>query len=444
VESSGTASLGAGSDGDGIMVSWVTLKRWSLLIILNLIAAITYLSVSWAAGSLSHVLVSVFSSPDSREYRAVANWIFGGPSTPASAWRPYLYPMLIGLAERLGGIRGVWLLNVALWFITLNVAFAATSRFVKSNWAAAVVFLVLATNISLILLSFEGLTEIAVVALLAVWIYGLSRLTRRPTPPQVAWALLPVALLVVVKPEFEILLAAVAVVLVALIFGSTARGPAAAVFVACLVPIAIQLAINVHFNGYFGISNIGDKTLRGYYLSRLDVAIGQSHDVRSARLLMIGLSNLEVARFVLNHFGEAVIVFVATLKENLLAGTNFMSGHPRIASAILVTQSVYFVLLLSLIPLVALALWRARDGRLALLSIATLNVLFAGGLTFYQGDRITIVALPLWLIAYALALKEVRGPMVSRSVTVRPTSAPTPRAGGRDSETEPANATPRK
>ena len=426
------------------MVSWVTLKRWSLLIILNLIAAITYLSVSWAAGSLPHVLVSVFSSPDSREYRAVANWILGGPSTPASAWRPFLYPLLIGLAERLGGIRGVWLLNVALWFVTLNVAFAATHRLVKSNWAAAVVFLVLATNISLILLSFEGLTEIAVVALLAVWIYGLSHLTRRPTPSQVAWALLPVALLVVVKPEFEILLAAVAVVLVVLIFGSPARGPAAAVFIACLVPIAVQLAINVHFNGYFGISNIGDKTLRGYYLSRLDVAIGQSHDVRSARLLMIGLSNLEVARFVLNHFGEAVIVFVATLKENLLAGTNFMSGHPRIASAILVTQSVYFVLLLSLIPLVALALWRARDGRLALLSIATLNVLFAGGLTFYQGDRITIVALPLWLIAYVLALKEARGPKVSRSAETPTESAPTVRGGGRDSEPEPANAAPRQ
>jgi hypothetical protein len=436
-----------GSQGTAGMVRWVALRRPSRLIILNLFALISYLLVSRVSGSLARILTTVFSSPDSRSYRAVADWIFGGASAAASAWRPFLYPLLMGLAERLGGVRGVWLLNVALWFITLNVAAAATYRFVKSNWAAALVFLVLATNVSLILLSFHGLTEITVVALLAVWIYGLSHLTRRPTASQVAWALLPVSLLVVVKPEFEFLLAVMVVVLVVGITRSSAPGLAAVVFVACLIPVAVQLAIEVHFNGYFGISNIGDKAFRTFFLSRLDVAIGESSNLQTARLKMVGLSNLDSARFVLNHFGDAVVVFASTLKENLLTGTNFLP-NPSIAHALRITVRAQFVLLLAMIPLVGVALWRARDGRLALLCIATLNIFLTGGLTFMEGDRITIVAFPLWIIAFVLAVKEAGGLDLWRALAARrhPPSAQTihPATGGPESAPGTVNATQRR
>jgi len=390
------------------VISWVTLKRPSRLVILNLIALISYLLVSWASGSARHVFSEVFSRPDSVEYRAVADWIYGArASADASAWRPFLYPVLLGLAQRVGGLLGIWFLNVALWLIALNVAYAATYRFVKSNWAAAVVFVLLATNISLILLTFEGLTEITVVALLTVWVYGLSHLTRRPSASQVAWALIPVSLLVVVKPEFEFLLAVMVVVLLVGIVRGPARGLSMLVLALCLIPIAIQLAINIHFNGYFGISNIGEKAIRGYFLSRLDVAIGQSIDVDAARLKLVDISNFEAARLVLNHFGDAVAVFASTLFENLVAGSNFLiHGHTLLARVIVATNVSYFVLLLASIPIVVVAVWRARDGRLALLCVALLNIYVSGGLTFSQGDRITIVALPLLLVTGALALKE--------------------------------------
>src|SRR5258708_540662 len=212
------------------------LKR-STLLILNLIAVASCMFVGWAAGSIAHVEASVFSSQDSREYREYADWIFGArPSSVASNWRPFLYPLLLGLAERAGGVRGVWLLNVAVWFTALNFCAAATYRFVKSEWAAALVFLVLATNLSLMMLTYQGLTEPTVIALLAIWVYGLSRLTPRPTPGQIAWLVLPVTLAVVVKPEFEFLLAVLAVIVVVGIIRSDTRGLATGVFAACLLP----------------------------------------------------------------------------------------------------------------------------------------------------------------------------------------------------------------
>jgi hypothetical protein len=409
------------------MVSWVALKRWLVVIFLNLSAAIIYRTVGSTSDLLMHVqtahagFFSVFSSNDSVQYHAVADWIFGARPRPvdASAARPFLYPLLLGLAERIDGLSGIWLLNVLLWFTMLNFAAAATYRFVKSTWAAAIVFLVLAANASLIVLTFKGLTEITTVALLAIWIFGISHLTRHPTPPQVVWALLPVALLVLVKPLFELLLAVVAVVLIVGIVKSPARGFSVVVFAACLVPVAIQLALMEYFNGYFGISNIGEAALRGYYLPRLEIALGQSTSYEDGRLRVSVLSNADIAPLVLSHFWDAVIVFVTSLKENLLAGTGFVRGHLKLETYILDTQLVSFVLQLVLIPLVAAALWLKRDGRLALLCVALLNVYLASGITFHQSDRITIIALPLWLVALVIAFYQVGGAEAVRSLSLR-------------------------
>src|SRR5258708_20441571 len=142
------------------------LKR-STLLILNLIAVARYLVVGWAAGSIAHVEASVFSSQGSREYREYADWIFGArPSSVASNWRPFLYPLLLGLAERAGGVRGVWLLNVAVWFAALNFFAAATYPFGKSELAAALVFLLRSTYFSTMILSYQGFPSPTVTPLL--------------------------------------------------------------------------------------------------------------------------------------------------------------------------------------------------------------------------------------------------------------------------------------
>jgi hypothetical protein len=104
--------------------------------------------------------------------------------------------------------------------------------------------------------------------------------------------------------------------------------------------------------------------------------------------------------------------------------------------------------LLVMIPLLAVALWRARDGRLALLCIAILNVLLTGGLTFFQGDRITIVALPLWLTALVLAARQAGGAELWRFVAARlglaTTSTLRSENGNPEGAPGPANATSRQ
>lgn len=368
-----------------------------------------YLLVSWQSGYLAHPTAGVFSSPDSHEYRQVADWIFGARgSADASAWRPFLYPVLLGLADRVGGAAALWVLNVVMWFAALNIAAAAAYRLVRSEWAAILAFLALAINVSLVLLTYQALTEITTVALIATWICGLSHLTSRPGAAQVVWALLPLTLLVVVKPEFELLLALMIVVLVILVWRTPVRGAAGIAIAACLLPVAIQLTVMVTFNHYFGISTIGDSTIRGYFLARLYMAVNHTTDFNAARQQVIGLTNLEAARLALGHAGDAIAVFSTTLKDNLLAGSNFIlpEANTHLNSVVIWTNRAYALMLVALVPLATAALWRARDGRLALLCLATLNIFLSGGLSFYQGDRLTVIALPLWTIAGLLALRE--------------------------------------
>src|SRR5665213_1662142 len=138
---------------------WFTSRRLLPLVILNLVAVLSYILVGCVSSYFAHVFTIVYSTPDSRSYHVVGEWLLGSrPLPPESLMRPFLYPLLQGLAAHLGGVLGVWLLNVALWFFALNLTAAATFRFVKSSWVAAFVFLALATNVSLILLSFHGLT----------------------------------------------------------------------------------------------------------------------------------------------------------------------------------------------------------------------------------------------------------------------------------------------
>jgi hypothetical protein len=155
------------------------------------------------------------------------------------------------------------------------------------------------------------------------------------------------------------------------------------------------------------VSAIGDITLRKYFLARLEIAIGDAANMAAARTLTIGLGNFEIARLVLNHIGDAIFVFAQTLKDNLLAGTNFIAVNRLLNRVVELTNLVYVAVLVLLIPLAGAALWRGRDLRLALLCAAILNIMVAGGLSFDQGDRLTIIALPLWATVLVMAAKEL-------------------------------------
>jgi hypothetical protein len=398
------------------------MRRIAVVVALNLVALGTYGLVAAQMGFFSHMSETLFSSPDSLGYRDVGDWLFRAiPNSVESVHRPFLYPLLLGAASRIGGDAAIWTLNLLLWLGTVNVTAAATWRLTGRPLFGAIVFLLLATNVSLIVLSFQALTELTVAFLESIWIFGLALSALPPSKPRdIAMLLLPISLLTVVKPAYQIELL-VALLLLVIVIWRLPRGRAAAATVvgACCIPIVFQLGLNATANHVFSLSSTGDAEVRGYYVSQVYASInGLPDDLVAARQVVYGWSNGQVVSFLVDHRGPAARTLLSNLHSNLTSSSNFIDPGktPLLAAAVLDTNRAFLRLHLLFLPIVALAIWRRRDVRLVLLYAFALVLILVPSLIFDQGDRYIEMALPLWAAAYALAVSDLL-PVIFRSVT---------------------------
>lgn len=385
----------------------------ALFAALNVVAIAAYGWVAAQMGFFSHMSASLFWSPDSHTYREVAEWLFGaGPNTLETQHRAFLYPLLLGLTERLGGDPGIWIFNTLCWIGMLNLTSMAALRLTRRITVAAAVFLVLAANASLVVLSMQALTETVTGFLLSVWILGLASSELPPARARdVAMLVLPISLLTVVRPQFEIQLA-IAILLLAITIWRlhSRRAVLAVVAVACCLPVMFQVALNATANHTFAIARAGDVELRLYYVSQVYASLnGLPDDLEAARAVVGPWSDAQALKYLVDHRGPAARTFVDNLHRDLTADSNFVepSQAPLLASVIRNTNRLFLKIHVAFVPIVLLALWRRRDVRLLFL------YLFAGSLTAIaalivdQGDRYIAVVLPLWAAAYGLAVADL-------------------------------------
>lgn len=389
------------------------MRTLALILVFNMAAAAMY---AWVAGQLSffnHLSETLFSSPDSQTYHDVANWLFGtAPNPVESQHRPFLYPLLLGLAERVSGTPGIWALNLLCWFGMLNVTAAATWRMTGRPLLAAIVFLGMATNISLIVLSFQALTEALTAFLESLWILGLAVTVLPPFKARhIALLLLPIALLTVVKPGYQLELL-IAFALLAITVWRWRRGRAMAIVAvaASCTPVIFQLGLMATANHTFGLSSTGGIELKNYYASQVYASInGLPDDLVAARVDVDRMSDSEVVAFLFKHPGPAIGTLVANLHGNLTSGSNFVdpAKTPFLADAVRDANRAYLKLHVVFLPLVAIAIWFRRDVRLLLLYSFAVMVTLVPSLIVDQGDRYILMALPLWAAAYALTISDL-------------------------------------
>jgi hypothetical protein len=392
--------------GDGV-------RRLAVFMALNVVAIAAYALVAIQLGFFSHLSDTLFSSPDSHTYRDVGHWLLGAASNPVeSQHRPFLYPLLAGLAEKIGGAPGIWIVNLVCWFGMVNVTAAATLRLTGRLTIAAIVFLVLATNASLIVLSFQALTESLTAFLESLWILGLAMSRLPPARPrETAMLLLPISLLTVVKPQFQLQLV-IALVLLAITIWRMRSGRAAlaVAVVACCLPVVFQLGLMATANHRLGLSDSGEAEFKLYYVSQVYATInGLPDDLVAARVEVGRWSDRQALTFLLDHRGTAINTLVSNLHRNLTSGSNFVDPNqaPLLADTIRNTNRWYQKLHVVFLPIVLLAIWRRRDLRLLLLYLFASLVTLLPSLIVDQGDRYIELALPLGAAAYGLAVADL-------------------------------------
>lgn len=382
---------------------------WLVFAALNLLAIAFYIAIAARLGFFSHMEATLFSSPDSNVYRDVANWLWGSrPNTLESQRRPFLFPLLLGAADRIAGAAGIWIFNLVCWLGTLNVTAIAVLRMTRRLVSAIAVFLVLASSVSLIALNLQALTEPLTGVLEAVWILGLAIAGMPPSRPRdFALVLTPITLLTVVRPGNEVVLLIAAILTPVAIWRMRQRRVAAVLVVALsCIPLMVQLGLMEAANHFFGLSSAGAEQFRDYYASQVYASVkGLPADLVVARLAVHPMSNLALGLFLISHPAASLDIFLSNLRDNLTSGSSFIdpATTPTLARAARWINRSYLLLHAVFLPIVAVAIWRQRDFRLIVLVVFLAALVLLCSLINTQGDRYVLMTLPLWTAAYALA-----------------------------------------
>ena len=353
-----------------------------------------------------------FSTPDAQEYLS-AGYEFHDPTlTGFSYTRPFLYPLLIRISRGAGGAWALWLMQLLFWLGAANLVFLALQRAVQRNSIAVVGSLMYASNLSAIAITLHGLTETVTALLLSALLFTIA--ARDPQQPVrlLHRAVLILVLLTVVKPLFYIPLLLVLAMLPFLAFGIYRQEPRRLVILALVLsPLVYQLALmKVKYNAVT-VSFITGKTLRNYLLTQgLRQTGGGTWEDAMSRAQ--ALPKDEIPAHMAEHRRMYAALLFENLQGNIEANPTYLLFPKQFAQPVLASwmkrmnRVYYFLHVLFLLPWLA-ALPIARRTRnqgawLLLLAAGLMNlyILATSAISFWQGDRLVLPALPVFAVLY--------------------------------------------
>lgn len=359
----------------------------------------------------------MFFTPDAGEYRAVGEWVIHGTGTNATLTRPYLYPVVIALANALGGVIGVWSVQVIAWLVCILCVHLAVRIITGYRWLAWIASTVVMFNLSLFALTFHALTEVFTAMLLAVlMLFVASNYQRWATIRFFCLLALQFVALSLVRPVFFPLLALWVIVFGPLLYFRAFKAQPKALFllVVALLPLVPQLAIMHIKHDRWGISAIGSMTFRDFLFAE---GYGEVNglNIEEARAAVHSTGERRMRRFILAHPGTYSRLYLTHLKYNTFNSEGFAlqmvpgNEHPFAWMFMLRTNNLYAALhALALLPCSWLLIGdlRRRDAGRALLwampMAVTWCILLTSGISFWQGDRLVLSVVPVFIVLYAI------------------------------------------
>ena len=116
----------------------------------------------------------MFSTVDSRTYWWTGQEFYKFSEKGFSEMRPFLYPLIIVFIQKIFGLAGIWIMQLFFWIISINLIFLSIKRMTNNKILSFVGSLIIALNISYIVLTVHALTEAITIVLLSCLIYFVS------------------------------------------------------------------------------------------------------------------------------------------------------------------------------------------------------------------------------------------------------------------------------
>lgn len=355
-----------------------------------------------------------YSTVDSKSYLDVANWLENGVDTEQVSKRPLLYPIILLVATKIGGVYGIWLLQVLFWFFSLNFIFLAIKSLTKSTVTAFIGALVFMLNLSVIALTLHALTEVTTIFLLSMLGYFLTKKMKDYREPQfLHLGLLFLVLLTLVKPAFSLPLYAVLFIVFPIFYlKKHLKYPKHFLkLVLILLPLIIQLTIVKTKYDELTVSTIGPKTFTNYFVAQgvesiesieRKEALEKANAFKGDEELDYVYDNISVysKQFVWNIVnninGRPVFLLYPVGNENF-EFAEFMKAYNGL------TFRLHYLFVILILPLLIILLWKKNYPLLFLLGFfytLGLYLIVTTGISFWQGDRLTLPAIATWSFLY--------------------------------------------
>ena len=385
----------------------------SLFVILNLIAILFYFIIAVKFDYFDKLESSIWSVPLTEGYRNVADYLFNGMqgSPPyQSEYRPFLYPLILGSCRYFSNnAYAVWFMQFILWIFSLNLIALSVKVFTKRRLFLIASFIIFAANISVIAFTFKAVTITPVIFLLSLWIFLFMKYDMSTLGLTSVFLLTFVlSLLAVLKPVFQLHLL---LFLLYVFFKHIRRLKIYPVILIALIPVIMQLSFMVKVHNVFSLSTISEITFKRYLAAKVYAIVEynslDSKSIDQARSKIHNSDYWKLFKYFYKHPYHASVVFLQNvIIENMLVPSHFAGDLMDFTRK---TNTIFYYLHFIFFPLLIYTLFAARNDlsfKMVFLYGFFMLIIFSSGISFWQGDRLTIVSLPLWLIVYSYVLNS--------------------------------------
>jgi len=354
---------------------------------------------------------------DSGTYRDAGEWLFGRAGSGPISYRPWLYPLLIGLARTLFGPNAenaLWITQFLMWLASGLFIYLGLHNATRSTVLAMIGAGFFYSHPSPLILTFHGMTETLNIFLISMFAWVLTTTSQN----RLYYAILLIALATVTKPIYLVFLILL-IVVVLLQNKQTTRLKQLAMIALLLIPIWIQLLLSYSTSGRFTISQIGGYTFKNYLVA--DVYLHtEGTEWREAMALIDDWDMRQQLDYLWQHKrGTILAVRNHLVDSNIWTGSFFTLGEGNRMDGFAISMNAFATYLhLLMLPLVFYYLLSPRyienKRTIALLYLCFVIQWLTSGISTGQEDRLMMTAIPLWILTYLLLW---RGMYITRPPT---------------------------
>ncbi len=387
------------------------------LCILNILSLFVYMVIFFnLKQNVSEDIM--FSTSDAQTYYDVVDWLKYKIDSESVSIRPLLYPLILLTMTKFGGVNGVWIIQVIFWLLSINFTFMTIKNITKSNLFSFFGVLLLISNLSLITLTLHALTEVTTAFLLSMMLFFMSRKIKEYRSIHFFHTcLFFMVLLTILKPTFYIpLLCLFFVVFPSFYLRKHLKYPINFLKVVLIIlPLIIQISIIYIKYGHAKVSLIGTKTISRYIVPQGIQQI-ESISFEDAVKKSESFSESQQWDYIQRHASQYFYLFLNNIKNNIKGNPTFLlypKGYENYKLAqftknynyiIYIAHFIFFILIF---PLMLIFIKNKNISLLFFLGLSYLlgfYFIVVTGISFMQGDRLTLPSIAIWANIYPIIL----------------------------------------